>query len=410
MLNKKKNPNLTLIVIAISYYAIYNLQLMKSLYYSSVQYGFAINNTQIGQIFSVCGILSMVAYLCGTLFQSRFTTKFLMVGSLIIIGSLSLILMFIPPYPVLLIIFGAAGFLVNATFYPAYLTVMQNVGGQHHQGEAFAKFYIFSSILGSGFALIAFQLTSYFRDPVMELRALLLYFTVLNLMGALGITLFLPAIPIPEKTGRLFDKWALQQILGNKQIWLAVLIIFANYVNFSNLTYTLPYLSNKFDLPSGLVNLITILRVYILVLLAAPIAGKITDRMHTAIHLIKGSFLLYAIVIFLMVWLFSDNALGTIACIIGICFFVPLGKSMSLVLISETDLPPYLSGLALSIVSFLAYSPDAFYYYISGWVLDQFPDRGYLYVFAISGVIALIGMAAAIAFHKIRNAQDTYPH
>ncbi len=410
MLNKEKNPNLTLIVIAISYYAIYNLQLMKSLYYSSVQYGFAINNTQIGQIFSACGILSMAAYLCGTLFQSRFTTKFLMIGSMTIIAGLSLFLMFIPPYPILLVIFGTAGFLANATFYPSYLTVMQTVGEEHGQGEAYAKFYIFSSILGSGFALIAFSLTSYLKDPVVELRALLLYFAILNLIGILGIILFLPTIPIPEKAGHIFDKWALQQILTNKQIWLAVVIIFANYVNFSNLTYTLPYLTNQFDLPSGLINLITILRVYLLVLLAAPIAGKITDRMHTAVPLIKGSFLLYAVTIFLMVFLFADNTAGTIACIIGICFFVPLVKSMSLVLVSETDLPPYLSGLALSIVSFLAFSPDAFYYYISGWILDHFPAKGYLYVFAISGIIALVGMVAAIFFHKIRNTQSTYPH
>lgn len=397
----KFKPLPALIIVSFSYDAIYNLQIMKSLYYSSVQYGFSITNTQVGEIFSICGICAMFAYLCGTFFQTRFSAKCLMTGSLTLLGGFSLFLSFLPPYPVLLIVFGLVGFLVNATFYPAYLSAMQNIAGPFHQGEAYAKFYIFSSIFGSVISLAGFGVTSISESPQTGLKYLLILFSVLNFLSAVCTVLWFPSIPKAEKSGGLFDLRSLKIILRNKRFWLAGLIIFANYINFSNLTYTLPYLTSEFHLPVSVVNAVTILRMYVVILVAAPIAGHITDKIQSAVRLMKGAFILYIFAMIPMIFLFRKNAIGTLICVILLCFFVSMGKSMSLVIVTETGLSPYLSGLAYSVISFLAYSPDAFYYYISGKTLDIAPTNGFFYIFLISGIMAAIGAFASRFFQNV---------
>ncbi|MDD2980718.1 MAG: hypothetical protein PHN80_12220, partial [Hespellia sp.] len=66
MSNISKRSLVSLLFVSFAYNAIYSLILSKSLYYTTLQYGFHISNLQVGQLFGACGVLCMIAYLCGS--------------------------------------------------------------------------------------------------------------------------------------------------------------------------------------------------------------------------------------------------------------------------------------------------------------------------------------------------------
>ena len=77
-----------------------------------------------------------------------------------------------------------------------------------------------------------------------------------------------------------------------------------------------------------------------------------------------------------------------------------MGKSIALITIDEAGVPSVFYGMAISFISFSAYSPDAFYYSLSGKILDTFPVNGYYIVFAIVVVLSIVGFLASLFLEK----------
>lgn len=84
---------------------------------------------------------------------------------------------------------------------------------------------------------------------------------------------------------------------------MIIIIVFINYIAYTNINYVLPYLSETFHLPVRVNNLLSIIRVYFIGIIAAPIAGKITDLLHSASRIMGYTFLLHSIAIHIIFFL-----------------------------------------------------------------------------------------------------------
>lgn len=73
---------------------------------------------------------------------------------------------------------------------------------------------------------------------------------------------------------------------------------------------------------------------------------------------------------------------------------------MALVTIDEAGITPAMYGMAISFISFSAYSPDAFYYSLCGGIIDSFNTKGYNYIFLLTAVCSIIGLWAVHNLHK----------
>lgn len=398
----KKTHFFMILILATTYNAVYSLAFMKGLYYKLMQSGLELTHFRLGQLYSFYGLFSMFSYLCGALFLKHFKCWKLVSGSSLIIGVLTIALTFLPSYPMMLAIFGVIGFLLGAVFYPSHYQILRQIGGDFNQGTVFSLFFIFNNLLGVIFAAAGFGLTSISAPYARLVQLLFILFAVLNIISALFAALFLRKLPEDPTKQTSISLEHLKQLLENRKLWTVILIVFANYIAFSSLNYILPYLSDTYTMSSGFTNVLTIGRAYFIGIFAAPVAGKLTDHFHSASRVIKYTFILNVVVLMIMLLFFRQSFAGAVICLLLSCLFVNMGKSMALITIDEARIPPAFYGMAISFLSFCAYSPDAFYYSFSGFLLDVFPTIGYHLIFLVVVVISLIGFAAARKLEKNR--------
>lgn len=387
-------------IVACAYNSVYSLAFMKSLYYQLMQSGLSLSHFRLGQLYSIYGLFSMFSYLFGAFFLCRFQFWKLVAGSLTVIGILTLSLAFLPPYPLMILIFGVIGFLLGAVFYPAHLQILHSIGAPFCQGSVFSLFYAFNGALGILFASAGFRISAISAADSDLVRMLFLFFAALNLVSALCSAIVLRKLHTDSSRQVPVCRKHLKLLLHNKKLWLVILIVFTNYIGFSGLNYILLFLDSVYDIPVPAMNLMILMRTYLIAIVAAPVAGKITDHFHSAARLMKYSFLLNTIVLIGMLLFYRQHFLIMAACIFLSCLFINMGKSMSLITIDEAGISPVLYGISISFISFCAYSPDAFYYSLSGFLLDHFPSYGYQIVFFIVAAVSLLGFICSRILEK----------
>lgn len=396
-----KSEILMVLILASVYNSVYSLAFMKGLYYTLMQSGLGLTHFKLGQLYSLYGLFSMFSYLCGAFFLNRFKCWKLVAGSSIIIGTLTLALTFLPPYQIMLVLFSIIGFLLGATFYPAHLQLLHQIGGIFNQGAVFSLFFVFNSVLGVIFTIVGFGITSISVSDPQLVRFLFLFFAVLNIIGGILAMIFLKKIPedISDKSPLTFQQ--IKQLVENKKLWTVILIVFTNYIAFSSLNYILPFINDSFALSPVFTNILTVIRVYFIGIVAGPVAGMITDRLRSASRLMKYSFISSAVTLVMMLIFFGGNLAGTILCLLLTCLFVNMGKSMALITIDEAHIPPVLYSMSISFLSFCAYSPDAFYYSLCGILIDVFPAQGYTLIFLLVALASVIGFLASKSLDRL---------
>ena len=141
-----KKEKLIIAILAAGYNSIYSLAFMKGLYYTLMLSGLHLTHFQLGQLYSAYGIFSMISYLFGAFFLNHFSRWKLAAVSSLVVGILTGYLVFLPPYYIMFLIFGVAGFLIGATFYPVHLEILHQLGGSGNQGAVFSLFFVCNSL------------------------------------------------------------------------------------------------------------------------------------------------------------------------------------------------------------------------------------------------------------------------
>lgn len=400
MKSLKKNEFYIILILAATYNAIYSLAFMKGLYYTIMQSGLGLSHFSLGQLYSAWGLFSMFSYLCGAFFLNKFKCWKLVAFPSFIIGILTFCLAFLSgKYILMMIIFSVMGFILGAAFYPAHLQILHQLGTPMQQGTVFSLFFVFNSIAGALFAILGFGISSIPVSNAKLVQYLFIFFALLNIITGILCVIFLRKLPDHASGKSNLSFSSVSKLMKNKRFWAVILIVFTNYIAFSSLNYVLPFLDNTFSLSPLTTNVLTITRVYLIGIIAAPIAGKITDQFRSPSRVIKYAFVLTSFTL-LMLTLFRGSFALTITSILFACLFINMGKSIALITIDEAGIPSILYGMSISFISFSAYSPDAFYYSLSGMILDAFPANGYYIVFAIVAILSLVGFLASFFLEK----------
>lgn len=387
----KKSEIFMIFILACAYNSVYSLAFMKSLYYQLMQSGLELSHFSLGQLYSIYGLFSMFSYLFGAYFLSHFPFWKLVAVSLFLIGLLTLVLVFLPSYPVMICVFGMIGFLLGAVFYPAHLQILRNIGAPYYQGAVFSLFYAFNGFMGIVFAFLGFHMSSLPAPAPSLVRLLFLFFAALNVISALFCAAFLRNLHVNRDCQAPMHKNHFRTLLKNKNLWIVILIVFTNYIAFSSLNYILLFLDDLYNISQHHMDILLLIRTYLLAIIAAPLAGRITDQFRSASRLLKYSFFLNIVTLLCMLLLQDKSLVLMLSCIFLSCLWINMGKSMSLLTIDEAGIPPVLYGISISFISFSAYSPDAFYYSVSGLLLDKYPSFGYDLIFLLVIVICAIG-------------------
>ena len=365
---------------------------------------FNLNNTQLGDMFAVYGIVAMLSYFPGGVIADRYSARFLIVVSLFLTALGGLYLSTIPNMIGMRFLYGYWGVTTVFFFWGALIKATRDWGGTKSQGLAFGLLDGGRGIIAAGVATIGvFILSIYMPDdpnqatPFMREKAfnmLALFYSMLVFSGAILAWLVIPNSKIK---GTSFNPLKnMSNVLVRPIIWMQAIIIICAYCGYKGIgnysLYAVEVLGFNEVEGARIASYAAWTRP-----IAALIAGVLADR-----YSASRSILVMFLSLFIMYgsWSYATpNNLGIFVIYANFfitCFFVYALRGVYFALLEENKTPKNLTGAAVGLVSVIGYTPDIFFAPIAGRLLDANPGIiGHQNYFFLLSVITLIGALAA---------------
>lgn len=394
---------LTVLIFAAA--AIYPLLYLRQNFEVSMLEAFNITNTQLGQCYSLLGVLFVATYLPSGWLADRFKPRSLLSFSLAGTGLLGIWYWTLPPFWALQIIFAGWGITTGLTFWAALIKETTMLAGTDHQGRFFGILEggrgVVEAVLGSiAVAWFAWAISSLAASTPAALQQVILLYVVALLVMAPVTWLMLSDIDHEAAghndeivhTDNIRDA---KLILAKPEVWLAALCILCGYALFYSTYSFAGYLQTELSLPAVMVGWITVGRLWMRPI-GGVLAGFVGDcfRVERVLAiLLAGCALSLATMIFL-------PASASIALILAVVLvsglFTYSVRGIYWGTLNACDIPNRTKGLAIGIISLIGYSPEIWVPLLNGYLVDTYPGRmGYGLYFGSIAALGLLGAASA---------------
>lgn len=402
----KKNMG-TLIILIISGAMIYALPYFKAYYYDSFVLHFNLNNTQMGTLGSVYGLFAIPGYIMGGFMADRFSTRKLMTFSLLVTGLLALVLLFYPPYPVVLFIHAVWGITTIMTFWNALVKAIRTIASSSEQGRAFGLFEGgrgIVNIVQATSMLALFTYLSRVASDKVGLSAIIGGYAAIHIILAILLWFrFKDPFEATKTEGQSFiNVPVLKKALKMPTTWLVVAIIFTSYTVIISYFYFTPYTTQVFGATAALGAFFSIFSQYV-----RPIgsfaAGFAADKFGSS-KILLICFVILTLSIFgitvtpgkaSMIWVVIVCAVSLYTVMYGI-------QSLHYAILEEGDYSLEMTGTVTSIICPLGYSAEFFAPLVAGPLLDKFPGvQGYKYFFTYLTAMGVIGIIVTLVWLAI---------
>lgn len=398
--NKRKYAALLLIVF--SNIAVYGLVYMKTAMYDIMLEATGLNHFEISNLFAVYGMVGMGAYLFGGILSDIFSAKKILVTALTLSGILHLYFAVLPDYPHMVAVFALMGFTSIFAFFPASTKTLTELSDQEDMGKIFGIYYSLV-LLFSGIILVAVVvLLESFNDAKRVFQCSLVLYGILNFVSAVGLQFALRDVSERRHQCSKLQRAEIAVILKNSKVWLAALIMMSNFVLVDCLTYINPFMKRFYAVSDSRLLVISIFRAYVFATLCGPVYGWITDRVQSVTRVMKYGFIISLIGLIPMAvsGIYRTGYLQLLIFVFLLTVNVAGLKGVSIVIVPSLKLPKQYLGTALGIVSFIGYSPDAFFYPVAGFMINSFSSEGYAMIFILCMFFCIVGFCAAQGLEK----------
>lgn len=385
-----------LIILILGGSFVYALPYFRYYYYDDFLAIFQINNTQMGHLASVYGILSIVSYFPGGWLADRVSARKLLTFSMVSTGLLGFWLYTIPSYGVTLFIHGAWGVTSILTFWPAMIKAVRMLAAADEQAKAFGFMESGRGISNALHMSAAVAIFGYFNSKysaVAGLQGIMVTYSVVCILVGVLIFLMLKdnASEVSKKGASIDD---LIKVLKMPHTWLIVVIMFCSYSMNVSFYYITPYSTQIFGATATFGAAIGILSQYVRPIGSAS-AGIMGDIFNSSKVVAIGFVLM---IIGLVGLIFVPNeGMMLMVILIGSSIFIYISmyaiQAMHYALLEEGDYPIAISGTAVGVVATLGYLPEVIAPQIAGRILDAFPGAaGFHYFFMVLIAFAVIGL------------------
>lgn len=406
-INDTRKRILVLFLLAFGTTAMYSLPYMKSSFYEPMQLSLSLSHTQIGNILSLYGIIGMFSYFIGGWFADRFSGRNLITFSLISSGSLGFYYATYPSYRMILVISGIWGVTTILTFFAASIKIVRMQGSESEQGRVFGFYEGLSGVAGTLISFIGLYFFGKFAEISYGFKYVVWLYSSASIVCGLLLFFLIKDNSVQQQKDEKTSIKSMFNVVSMPKAWLIGIMIFSTYIIFSSLTYLSPYLSTSYAMPLTLVTAVSIIRTYVIKMGASPAAGIITDKVGSVIKVMFLGFILIMLscLLFLLIprspgymWFAVINML-----VLSILLFSFRGVYFASV--SESNIPFENTGAVVGFASFIGFSPDAFYYTLAGYWLDNYGVIGYNYIFFLSASCAFLGVIATCILHRLNKKE-----
>ena len=412
----RRYVQLLLLVLAAG--AIYPILYLRQVYQTTMLEVFAIDNAQLGYLYSVLGFVFFLSYLPSGWLADRMAPRFLICFSLVATGVLGLCYSTAPSFPVLLAIFCGWGLTTGLTFWASVLKRVRMIAGAHEQGRFFGLLDGGRGLVEALLATIALGLfaAATRSDPhasATGLRHVIYMYSFVCIGIGVLMSFFKDpqqsateaAAAAAEKESNLWQD--LKMLAAIPQLWLVAAVVFCGYQIFWA-TYSFSAYLQQGDLHVSVVmaGVVTTLKLWM-----RPIGGigggYLGDRLSNLRVLTYALFLavLGLVGLILLPSLRSVTVLAIVVLFIGVMTYAIRGLYWTL--LDHCNIPMRITGLAIGLVSLIGYSSDIFLPLINGYITQRFAGLvGYQIYFAYVAVIGALGWIAALALKHMTHLKS----
>lgn len=380
----------------------YELPYFRYTYYTPLQdaLGLQNNNTALGNLGSIYGILNLILYLPSGYIADKFSPKKMLVFSLVATGILGCIFAFWPSYPVACGIFVAWAFTTVFTFWSAYIKIVNIMSTSDEQGEMFGWLEGGRGIVTMIYSFVGLWLFSFLGSKSSSLTVVFLIYSITVIVTGILVQIYIPEVEnVKEDVGKITVKNILKAFTY-PVTWLLGFTILAAFMLLSGSSYLTPYMEVGFGLSAALSGTLYAIRANGIKFISAPIFGYLSKASKSSARVIKWAFVLLVAITAAFIFVPGNPAflIPMIVITLLLGFFNYGIRGVYWVLIDELKTPEYMVGTVIGIASIIGFIPDAFIYTIFGNILDKYDTtQAYHIIFIILMVSCVVGAVTGFA-------------
>ncbi len=364
---------------------------------------FQINNTQLGDSFAAYGVLAMLSYLLGGPLADRYTPRVMLSLSLMMTALGGLLMATIPGAVGLTLLYGYWGITTIFLFWAPLIRATREWGGSLAQGQAFGLLDGGRGLVAAGSATVIIVFLNWqfpgdldgstAAEKKAALQGVIYLYTGLTFAAGLLTWFVLPRSGATGSASAISSLERLAEVVRKPVVWAHAGVIVCAYCAYKGLDSYSLYAVDVLGMSQIEAATFTSNAAY-LRFFAAIVIGLLADRVGAATSIV-ALFVVLIVSYAVLAGAHPGNAAYLI--LYGnllVTFFCAYGmRGVYFALLEENRTPAHLTGTTAGLVSVLGYTPDIFFYSISGRILDSAPGlQGHLAYFQFLGGIMLLGL------------------
>ncbi|MDR1852047.1 MAG: MFS transporter [Propionibacteriaceae bacterium] len=403
------------VIIATNSQIIYSFQAIREVLYDPFVENLGVTNAQFGVLMGIIGACATFGNVPLGWIQDRFSIRKVLSVNTAIVGCLG---MFIALYPnknfaMMVPCFILLGLCVEPLYWATVLKSVRAIAKEDSQATAFG-FLEF----GRGMTVfiqnaIVIGIYTLFGQTLMGIKFAIIFNACVTLCSAALVWFVLPEEDFIGVSGQMErTKIALSGLLKAlrlPEVWLtgiAACCVYTTFVAVS--TYFVPYLQKVYILPVAVAGLFGLLGSNVTRWVAGPISGLTADaKFKTSAHWMRWCYLLLGLGIggCLLVPHNNSFVILAVALLLVATLAAYLIRGVYYAPIGESNVPKAMGAAAMSVASFIGYSPGLWAYPLFGSILDKYeadPTQAYQIIFTIMFCLCVLGFVLTnILGHRI---------
>ncbi len=409
-MNSKLKKYMTIIALGLAGGSIYFLPFVKYVFYDAQIAAMGISNTQSSLLLTMYSIGNTILYIPGGILADKISSKKALVVSLLSTAVLGLIYAFTMNFVIAMIVWLGLSFSTAFVFWSALMKAVRLAGTEEEQGFTYGLYYACNGLSGALTNAIALQVYKMAGGDMRGgfVRAVIAGCAVSAVAGILLLFLLddKKEDPNAESDEPKFEIRDAGKLLKKPVVWFTSIAIMCAYGYYSCMSYFTPYLTEVVGASVEGSGLITIIRTYLLLLLA-PVGGILADKVFkSTCKWLTVAFLLLA-ASFAVVMALPSSISVTVAMLYtlipgAICTMM---YSVVFSVVSEAGIPRAMTGTVIGLASIIGYLPDSIYNILFGRWLDAHGIVGYDYIFTFLAVSGVVGAVMAVLIYRSGRAK-----
>ncbi|WP_022953182.1 MFS transporter [Leucothrix mucor] len=390
--------------------AIYPLLYLRQNFETPILEAFQITSSDLGNYYSMLGVMYFLCYVPSGWLADRLSPRLLVTVSMIGTGALGLWFASIPSKELLVYIFMAWGIAAGLTFWASMLKGVKMLAQKSEQGKFFGILDggrgLVEAILATiAIGIFAYALETKGQSNTVALQQVIYMYSYTCI--AIGVLVFLFLRSSPEEVTAETKTASKGNLLANlkflakiPELWMVALVIFCGYQLFWATYSFSAFMQEGNEITAVTAGFITVAKLWM-----RPIGGIgggfLGDRYGKenilAICLLGAS--LGLVLLMVIPQLQTIYFLLAVVLLIGVLTYAIRGLYWAI--LDGCDIPLHVTGLAIGVVSLIAYTPDIFLPQINGFIAARYEGLTVYHLYF--GYIAIMGLIGAVAALKLKS-------